>query len=149
MSALILWFIFLFLGTVIVYVLAALGFAKKGNTERDNNCICENSEVRSTGRPSSNPYIVNSVVKTGAYAVPARGNDKSSKSVSKKQKNYSLVNDVYYKAYNEAESMMTDYNAAKKITNNSADLATFEDDYHFDNYAEDFKQGNDNDNENY
>ena len=69
--------------------------------------------------------------------------------VAKKQKDYSLVNDAYYKAYNEVESMMTDYNAAKEITNNRADLATFEDGYHFDNYAEDFKQDTDSDNENY
>ena len=53
------------------------------------------------------------------------------------------------KAYNEVESMMTDYNAAKEITNNRADLAAFEDGYHFDNYAEDFKQDTDSDNENY
>lgn len=45
--------------------------------------------------------------------------------------------------------MMTDYNAAKEITNNRADLAAFEDGYHFDNYSEDFKQDTDSDNENY
>ena len=76
-------------------------------------------------------------------------NNNESKRVAKKQKDYSLVNDAYYKAYNEVESMMTDYNAAKEITNNRADLATFEDGYHFDNYAEDFKQDTDSDNENY
>lgn len=57
-------------------------------------------------------------------------NNNESKRVAKKQKDYSLVNDAYYKAYNEVESMMTDYNAAKEITNNRADLATFEDGYH-------------------
>ncbi|WP_443689400.1 hypothetical protein, partial [Phascolarctobacterium succinatutens] len=49
-------------------------------------------------------------------------NNNESKRVAKKQKDYSLVNDAYYKAYNEVQSMMTDYNAAKEITNNRADL---------------------------
>ena len=37
----------------------------------------------------------------------------------------------------------------KKLLIIVADLATFEDGYHFDNYAEDFKQDTDSDNENY
>lgn len=166
-------------------MLIALDSAKKRKLEQDNSCVFDNTEVRSYGRPISNPYIVNPVVKTGTYAVPAlkkdyynrkhvektsnktllnsdnrepytltlsitlTENNKASNRVDKKQKDNSLVNDVYYKAYNEAESMMTDYNAAKEITNNPADLATFEDGYHFDNYAEDFKQESDSDNENY
>lgn len=130
MSALIMWFVFLFLGTVILYVLAVFGFAKKENTEQDNSCVFENNEVRATERSR-------------------RENNKASKRAVKKQKDNSIVKDVYYKAYNEAESMMTDYNAAKKITNDSSDLATFEDGYHFDDYAEDFKQEKDSDNENH
>ena len=185
MSGIVPFIIFLFLAPAIFVVLIALDSAKKRKLEQDNSCVFDNTEVRSYGRPISNPYIVNPVVKTGTYAVPAlkkdrynkkqvkegsnkkllnsynRGsctlilnitlteNNKASKRVAKKQKDYSLVNDVYYKAYNEAESMMTDYNAAKGITNNRADLATFEDGYHFDNYAEDFKQESDSENENY
>lgn len=156
--------IFLFLAPIIFVALIACDSAKKRKPEQDNSSICDNT--RATELPSSSP-----IAKTDAYAVSAwkkdrynpnnketrtlefnrilSENNNESKRVAKKQKDYSLVNDAYYKAYNEVESMMTDYNAAKEITNNSADLAAFEDGYHFDNYAEDFKQDTDSDNENY
>ena len=178
------WFIFLFVVTFLFIVLILLGSIKKGKPVQDDICVFENTKVSSRGRSLSNPYIVNPVVKTRSYAVPAlqedrhsekqlekafnkervdnnnketytltinitlSENNKANKHIVKKTKSHSLVNDVYYKAYNEAESMMTDYNAAQSIGNNSADLATFEDGHHFDNYAEDFKQHND-DNESY
>lgn len=147
--------IFLFLAPIIFVALIAFDSAKKRKPEQDNSSICDNT--RATELPSSSP-----IAKTDAYAVSALKKDRynpnnrilsennnESKRVAKKQKDYSLVNDAYYKAYNEVESMMTDYNAAKEITNNRADLAAFEDGYHFDNYAEDFKQDTDSDNENY
>lgn len=184
MSALVLLYIFLLVGTIIIFMVAAFSSLKIENQEQDKPRVWDNTGVRTTGCSLSNPYIVNPVVKTRSYAIPAlqedrhsekqlkkafnkerldknnketytltinitlSENNKASKHIVKKTKNHSLVNDVYYKAYNEAESMMTDYNAAQNISNNSADLATFEDGHHFDNYAEDFKQHND-DNESY
>ena len=144
--------IFLFLAPIIFVALIAFDSAKKMKPEQDNSSICDNT--RATELPSSSP-----IAKTDAYAVSAlkkdryNPNNKETRTLEfnriLSQKDYSLVNDAYYKAYNEVESMMTDYNAAKEITNNRADLATFEDGYHFDNYAEDFKQDTDSDNENY
>lgn len=147
--------IFLFLAPIIFVALIAFDSAKKMKPEQDNSSIFDNT--RATELPSSSLSALkkdrynpnNKETRTLEFNRILSENNNESKRVAKKQKDYSLVNDAYYKAYNEVESMMTDYNAAKEITNNRADLATFEDGYHFDNYAEDFKQDTDSDNENY